>query len=69
MSERLFRKWFQKFKKGDFEVKDKDCSGRAKMYNYAEFKELLEGDRSQTQKELTLEDLEVTQQAVYPDFI
>ncbi|GBP59396.1 Mariner Mos1 transposase [Eumeta japonica] len=61
LSERTCRKRFQKFKNGDFEVEDKDRSGRPKIYEDAELqdKELLEEDSSQTQKELTLA-LEVT---------
>ncbi|GBP85884.1 Mariner Mos1 transposase [Eumeta japonica] len=55
--------WFQKFKNGDFDVKDKDRSRRSKIYEDAELDKLLEEDSSQTQKELAL-DLEVTQQAV-----
>ncbi|XP_015178873.1 PREDICTED: flap endonuclease 1-like isoform X2 [Polistes dominula] len=63
LSERTCREWFQKFKKGDFDVKDKDRSGRPKIYEDAELEELLEEDSSQTQKKLALT-LEVTQQAV-----
>ncbi|GBP41946.1 Mariner Mos1 transposase [Eumeta japonica] len=48
---------------GDFDVEDKDRSGRPNIYEDAELEELLEEDSSQTQKELTLT-LEVTQQAV-----
>jgi len=63
LSERTCREWFQKFKNGDFDVEDKDRSGRPKIYEDAELEELLEEDSSQTQKELALT-LEVTQQAV-----
>ncbi|GBP34661.1 Mariner Mos1 transposase [Eumeta japonica] len=58
LSERTCREWFQKFKNGDFDVKDKDRTGRPKIYEDAE----LEEDSSQTQKQLALT-LEVTQQA------
>lgn len=63
LSERTCREWFKKFKTGDFDVEDKDRSGRPKIYEDAELEELLEEDSSQTQKELALT-LEVTQQAV-----
>ena len=58
LSDRTCREWFQKFKNGDFDVEDKDRSGRPKIYEDAELEELLEEDSSQTQKELalTLED-------------
>ena len=63
LSERTCREWFQKFINGDFDVEDKDRSGRPKIYEDAELEELLKEDSSQTQKELALT-LEVTQQAV-----
>ncbi|GBP90764.1 Mariner Mos1 transposase [Eumeta japonica] len=63
LSERTCREWFQKFENGDFDVEDKDSSGRPKIYEDAELEELLKKDSSQTQKELALT-LEVTQQAV-----
>ncbi|CAH2108047.1 unnamed protein product [Euphydryas editha] len=63
LSERTCREWFQKFNNGDFDVKDKDRSGRPKIYEDAELEKLLEEDSSQTQKELALT-LKVTQQAV-----
>ncbi|GBP13997.1 RILP-like protein homolog [Eumeta japonica] len=47
----------------DFDVEDKDRSGRTKIYEATELEELLDEDLSQTQKELTLT-LEVTQQAI-----
>ncbi|GBP72540.1 Far upstream element-binding protein 1 [Eumeta japonica] len=59
LSERICREWFLKFKNDDFDVEDKDRSGRPKLYEDAE----LEEDSSQTQKKLALT-LEVTQQAV-----
>lgn len=63
LSERTCREWFQKFKKGDFDVNDKGRSGRPKIYEDADLEKLLDEDSSQTQKELALS-LEVTQQAV-----
>ncbi|GBP86640.1 Mariner Mos1 transposase [Eumeta japonica] len=55
LNERTRREWFQKLKIGDFDVEDKDRSGRPKIYEDAE----LEEDSSQAQKELALT-LEVT---------
>ncbi|GBP13277.1 Mariner Mos1 transposase [Eumeta japonica] len=50
---------FKSLKNGDYDVEDKDRSGRPKIYEDAE----LEEDSSQTQKEFALT-IEVTQQAV-----
>jgi len=46
--------WFQKFKNGEFDVKDKERSGRPKMYEDAELEALLDEDSCQTQKEFAL---------------
>ncbi|GBP68848.1 Methionine aminopeptidase 1D, mitochondrial [Eumeta japonica] len=54
LSERTCHEWFQKFKNDDFDVEDKDRSGRPKIYVDAELEELLEENLSQTQKELAL---------------
>ncbi|GBP05500.1 Mariner Mos1 transposase [Eumeta japonica] len=48
LSERTRREWFQKCENGDFDVEDKDRSERPKIYDDAEFDELLEEDSSQT---------------------
>jgi len=32
LSERNYREWFQKFKNGEFDVEDKERSGRPKVY-------------------------------------
>ena len=60
LSERS-REWFQKFKNGEFDVEDKERSGRPKVYEDAEA--LLDEDSCQTQKELALT-LGVTQQTI-----
>ena len=60
--ERSCREWFQKFKNGEFDIEDKECSGRSKMYEDAELEALLDEDSCQTQKELAL--LGVTQQTI-----
>ncbi|GBP16140.1 Mariner Mos1 transposase [Eumeta japonica] len=63
LAERSCRERFRKFKNCDFDVEDKDRSGRPKIYEDAELEELLMKVSSQIQKELALT-LEVTQQAV-----
>jgi len=62
LSERSCRKWFQKFKNGEFD-KDKERSGRPKVYEDVELEALLDEDSCQTQKELALT-LGVTQQTI-----
>ena len=61
LSERS-REWFQKFKNGEFDVEDKERSGRPKVYEDTKLKALLD-DSCQTQKELALI-LGVTQQTI-----
>ena len=39
---REIREWFQKFKNGEFDVEDKERSGRPKVYEDAELEALLE---------------------------
>jgi len=63
LSERSCREWFQKFKNGDFDIEDKERSGRPKVYEDAELEALLDEDSCQTQEELALT-LGVTQQAI-----
>ncbi|EFN76296.1 Histone-lysine N-methyltransferase SETMAR, partial [Harpegnathos saltator] len=63
LSEKSCREWFQKFKNGEFNVEDKERSGRPKVYEDTELEALLEEDSCQTQEELALT-LEVTQQAI-----
>ena len=56
------RKWFRRFKDGDFSVEDKPRSGQPKKFEDKEL-EALEEDQSQTQEELA-ESLGVIQQTV-----
>jgi len=64
LSERSCREWFQKFKNGEFDVEDKERSGRPKVYEDAELEDaLLDENSCQTQKELALT-LRVTQQTI-----
>ncbi|EGI58564.1 Mariner Mos1 transposase, partial [Acromyrmex echinatior] len=58
---KLCRKWFRRFKNGDFSVEEKPRSGQPKKFEDKELEALLEEDQSQTQEELALG---VTQQAV-----
>ena len=48
---------------GEFDVKDKERSGRSKVYEDAELEALLDEDSCQTQKELALT-LKVTKQTI-----
>ena len=57
------REWFAKFKKGDFELKDKERSGRPPNLKTDKLEELLKEDASQTTRELA-EKLEVNQSTV-----
>jgi len=63
LSERSCREWFQKFKNSEFDVEDKERSGRPKVYEDMELDALLDEDSCQTQKELALT-LGVTQQTI-----
>jgi len=54
LSEKSCRKWFQKFKNGEFDVEDKERSEKPKVYEDAELEALLDEDSCQTQKELAL---------------
>ncbi|KAG5323796.1 MOS1T transposase, partial [Pseudoatta argentina] len=54
LSETSCREWFQKFKNGEFDVEDKERSGKPKVYEDAELEALLNEDSCQTQKELAL---------------
>ena len=50
LSERSCRKWFQKFKKGEFDIEDKERSERLKVYEDAKL-EALDQDSCETQEE------------------
>ena len=52
LTERSCREWFQKFKNGDFNIEDKERSGRLKVYRDAELEALSDQDSCQTQEEL-----------------
>ena len=60
LSERSCCEWFQKFKNGEFDIEDKERSGRTKVYEDAELEALLDQNSCQTQQELA-RTLEVTQ--------
>ena len=49
LSERSCRECFQKLKNGEFDVEDKERSGRPKVYEDAELESLLNEDSCQTQ--------------------
>ena len=49
LNERSCREWFQKFKNSEFDIKDKERSGRPKVYEDARLESLLDQDSCQTQ--------------------
>ena len=51
LSEISCRKWFQKFKNGEFDIEDKELNGRPKVYEDAELEALLDQDSCQTHEE------------------
>ncbi|GFX56841.1 mariner Mos1 transposase [Trichonephila clavipes] len=53
ISERTCREWFQRFKKGDFEVEGQYDGGREKVFEDAELEKLLGQDSCHTQQELS----------------
>ena len=55
--------WFQKFKNSEFEIGDKERSGRPKVYEDAELEALLYQDSCQAQEEFA-RTLGVTQEAI-----
>ena len=63
LSERSCRKWFQKSKNGEFDIKDKKNVAEGRVYENAELEALFDQDSCQTQEGLTLI-LGVTQQAI-----
>ena len=50
LSEKTCRECFQKFKHGEFDIKDKERSGRPKVYEDAELGALLDQDSYKTQE-------------------
>ena len=51
LTQKSCREWFQKFKDGEFDIKDNERSGRPKVYEDAELEALLNQDSCQTQEE------------------
>ena len=48
LSKRRSCEWFQKFKNGEFDIEEKERSGRPKVYEDAELDALLDEDSCQT---------------------
>ena len=63
VKESMCRRWFRKFRNGDFDLSDKPRSGRPQKVSDAELQELLDQDSAQTQQQLA-EKLGITQQAI-----
>lgn len=53
LSEASCRKWFQRFQSGDFDVTDKERSGRPKKFEDEELETLLQDDPCQTLEQLS----------------
>ena len=51
LCEKSCREWFQKFKNGEFDIENKERSGRLKVYEDAELEVLLHQDSCQTQED------------------
>ena len=51
LSERIRREWFQKFKNNEFDIEEKECSGKPKVYEDTEWEALLNRDSCQMQEE------------------
>ena len=54
LSERSYRVWFQKFKNSEFDIEDKERSGKPKVYEDAELEALLHGKNLSVKKSSTL---------------
>lgn len=57
------RRWYRRFKEGDFDTEDKPRPGQPKKFEDEELEELLDQDSCQTQEELA-ESLGVSQKAI-----
>ena len=57
------KRWYQKFRQGDFSLKDESRAGRPEKIETDELQALLDINSTQTEKELA-EQLGVTQQAI-----
>lgn len=53
LAEQTCRKWFARFKSGDFDLEDKERPGPPKKFEDKELEELLEENSSQTLEELS----------------
>jgi len=62
-SQKTCKRWFQRFKIGNFDVADKKHGKLPKKYEDVELQALLDENDSQTQKQLA-EQLSINQQAV-----
>ena len=51
-SDKICREWFWCFKNGDFDVEDKERSGRLRAFEDEELQVLMNEDPCQTQKQL-----------------
>jgi len=47
-SKRICRVWFEHFRNGDFDVRDKECPGQLKKFENLELQELLDENPTRT---------------------
>jgi histone-lysine N-methyltransferase SETMAR len=57
------KKWYQRFRSGDFELSNRERTGQPKKFDDDELEQLLSENSAQSQQELTLQ-LGVTQQSI-----
>ena len=57
------KKWYQRFRDGNFDISDRERPGQPKKFNDDELQQLLDENSAQTQQDLASQ-LGVTQQAV-----
>ena len=63
LQERMCRKWFQRFKSGDFDLNDKERGKPPKKFEDTELQALLDADDAQSQQQLA-DSLNVCQQTI-----
>ena len=63
LTHKTCKKWFQRFRNGDFDLSYRERPGQPKKFEDEELEQLLEENSTQTEKKLA-HALEVTQQAI-----
>jgi len=63
VSHTIYKRWYQKFRQGDFSLEDEPRAGRTQKIKTDELQALLDVNSAQTEKELAKQ-LRVMQQAI-----